>query len=60
MSIFVSILVMAAIGTIRWFLNKGSFTTKVVETIVIGLIAAAVGFIAGQVLIFLGISGVSI
>ncbi len=60
MSIFVSVTVMAAIGTIRWLLNKGSFTSKVVETIVVGLIAAAIGFVAGQVLIFLGINGVAV
>lgn len=60
MSIFVSVLVMGMIGTFRWWLNKGSWKSKVTETIVIGLVAAAIGFAAGEVLNLLGISGVSI
>lgn len=60
MSLIVSVLVMAFIGFMRWWLNKGSLGSKVVETIVIGILAAAVGFIAGEVLRFVGISGVSI
>ena len=60
MSIFVSVLVMAFIGMTRWWLNKGKMTSKIVETIVIGLIAAAIGFIAGEALRFFGISGVSV
>ena len=60
MSIFVSIVVMGFIGGLRWWLNKGSLGTKVIETIVIGLVAAAVGFIAGEALRFLGISGMSV
>lgn len=60
MSIFVSILVMALIGVMRWWLNRGNFGTKIVETIVIGLVAAAIGFLAGEALTFFGISGVSI
>ena len=59
MSIFVSVLVMSFIGTLRWWLNRGSFGTKIAETIVIGLVAAAIGFIAGEALRFFGISGVS-
>ena len=60
MSIFVSVLVMAFIGSIRWWLNKGSFGSKVIETIIIGLVAAAIGFIAGEALRFFGISGISV
>ena len=59
-SIFLSILVMAFIGSIRWWLNKGSFKNKVIETIVIGLLASVIGFLAGETLRFLGMSGVSI
>lgn len=54
-SIFVSVFVMALIGVIRWWLNKGSFKTKIVETIIIGLLAAAIGFVAGEALRFFGI-----
>ncbi|OGD87400.1 hypothetical protein A2870_01495 [Candidatus Curtissbacteria bacterium RIFCSPHIGHO2_01_FULL_41_11] len=59
-SVVVSILVMILIGATRWFLNKGSLSNKVVETIVIGLLAAGIGFAAGEALNFFGISGVSI
>lgn len=59
-SLFMAILVMSLIGFIRWWLNKGSLGTKIVETIIIGLIAAGIGFLAGEVLNFFGISGVSI
>ncbi len=60
MSLIVAVLVMGLIGVLRWFLNKGSFGGKVVETIAIGLIAAGIGFAAGEVLNFLGISGVGV
>ena len=60
MSIFAAILVMATIGFFRWFLNRGSLTSKVAETITIGLLAAAVGFVAGEVLRLFGVSDVSI
>lgn len=53
-SIIISVLVMASIGFIRWFLNKGSLKSKVVETVTIGIIAAFVGFLAGEALHFLG------
>ena len=59
-SIFVSILVMGFIGALRWWLNKGSFGAKVSETIAIGLVAAGIGFAAGEVLNLLGISGVGV
>lgn len=59
-SIFVSIIVMGFIGALRWFLNRGSFGSKIVETIAIGLIAAGIGFLAGEALNLFGISGVSI
>ncbi|MBI2327037.1 VIT1/CCC1 transporter family protein [Candidatus Curtissbacteria bacterium] len=58
-SIFTSLFVMALIGVIRWWLNKGSLTTRVVETITIGFLAAAIGYAAGEALNFFGISGVS-
>lgn len=53
-SIVVSVLVMASIGSIRWFLNKGSLRGKVSETIVIGMVAAFIGYLAGLVLHLLG------
>lgn len=59
-SIFLSVFVMALIGVVRWWLNRGSLKTKIVETIVIGLAAAAIGFVAGEALRFFGISGGSI
>ncbi|MDP2632957.1 MAG: VIT1/CCC1 transporter family protein [Candidatus Curtissbacteria bacterium] len=60
MSVIVAIFVMALIGFIRWWLNKGSLGSKVTETIVIGLVAAGIGFAAGEALKLFGISGVSI
>lgn len=54
MSIIISIIIMALIGTIRWLLNKGSLYKKVTETITIGIIAAGVGFVAGEVIRLLG------
>lgn len=52
--------VMALIGSLRWYLNKGSLLSKVAETIIIGLIAAGVGFLAGEALKLFGVTGVSI
>lgn len=60
MSLIVAVFVMALIGALRWWLNKGGLSSKVVETIVIGLAAAAIGFAAGEVLNLLGISGVGV
>ena len=60
MSLIVAVLVMALIGSLRWFLNRGSYGSKVVETIVIGLTAAAIGFAAGWLLTFFGISGATL
>lgn len=60
MSIFVAVLVMGLIGCMRWFLNRGSFGRKIAETIIIGLVAAAIGFVAGEVLHFFGISEIAI
>lgn len=60
MSVIVAVFVMGLIGFIRWLLNKGSLGGKVSETIVIGIIAAAIGFIAGEVLNLLGVSGVGV
>ncbi|MDO8486763.1 MAG: VIT1/CCC1 transporter family protein [Candidatus Curtissbacteria bacterium] len=59
-SVIVAVLVMGFIGFFRWFLNKGSLKGKVMETIIIGILAAFVGFAAGQVLTVLGVQGVSI
>ena len=59
-SVFVSLLVMAFIGMLRWWLNKGRLATRVIETITIGLLAAVIGYVAGEALNFFGISGVSI
>ena len=56
-SVFAAIVVMALIGSLRWWMNKGSLGTKVVETIIIGLVAAGIGFLAGEALNFFGISG---
>lgn len=60
MSIFVSILVMAIIGGVRWWLNKGGLWSKILETVIIGIVAAAVGFLAGEALRYFGLSDVSI
>ena len=60
MSVIVAVFVMGMIGFFRWFLNKGSFGGKVAETKTIGLLAAAVGFVAGEALRFFGITNVSI
>src|SRR3990167_9354506 len=60
MSVIVAVFVMGTIGFFRWFLNKGSFTGKVAETITIGLLAAAVGFVAGEALRLFGIFDISI
>lgn len=54
-SLFVAILVMAFIGFMRWWLNKGSLGSKLIETIIVGLIAAGIGFLAGEALNFFGI-----
>ncbi|OGD88151.1 hypothetical protein A3J17_04975 [Candidatus Curtissbacteria bacterium RIFCSPLOWO2_02_FULL_40_11] len=56
MSIIIALFVMAFIGIIRWFLNKGSLSAKVSETVMIGIIAVGVGFVAGEVIRFLGYS----
>ncbi|OGD86715.1 hypothetical protein A2164_03565 [Candidatus Curtissbacteria bacterium RBG_13_35_7] len=56
MSILIAVTVMAFIGFIRWFLNKGSLGRKVSETITIGIIAAGIGFIAGEVIRLFGFS----
>lgn len=55
-SIIVSLTVMASIGLIRWYLNKGSVRGKIVETVIIGMIAAFIGFIAGEILRLFGYS----
>lgn len=56
MSIIISLVVMVFIGVIRWYLNKGSLSRKLTETVVIGVLAAFIGFLAGEVLRFLGYS----
>lgn len=53
-SVLVAVLVMASIGLIRWWLNKGSLKGKVTETIIIGMVAAFIGYVAGWVLKFFG------
>lgn len=60
MSIIVAVFVMGLIGFVRWLLNKGSLSGKIGETITIGIIAAAIGFLAGEVLNMLGLSGVGV
>lgn len=59
-SIFTSILIMSLIGFLRWWLNKGNLGGKITETIAIGLLAAGIGYVAGEALNFFGISGVGI
>ena len=56
MSVIVSVFVMSLIGATRWFLNKGSLKGKVVETVTVGVIAALVGFLAGEAIKILGLS----
>jgi VIT1/CCC1 family predicted Fe2+/Mn2+ transporter len=55
-SVVVAISIMYLIGFIRWTLTRKYFKAKVVETISIGIIAAAIGFLAGEVLRIVGIS----
>ncbi len=55
-SIAAAIMVLALIGFWRWRLNRGSFLSKVGETVVIGLIAAGIGLVAGLILSYLGYS----
>lgn len=59
-SVFVAILVMSFIGFMRWWLNRGGLGSKIVETIIIGLVAAGVGFLAGEALNRFGISGIAL
>ena len=56
----VGIFLMWLIGFIRWLLNKGSLGGKVSETIIIGIVAATIGFIAGEVLNLLGVSAAGV
>lgn len=53
-SFLLGIVVLLGIALIRWFLNKGSLGKKMVETIIIGMIAALIGYIAGLVLKLFG------
>lgn len=55
-AIALALLVMVAIGTMRYILNRGNFGRTITETIIIGIIATLVGFLAGQFLNALGIS----
>jgi len=59
-SLLVAILVMGLIGFMRWFLNRGNLGSKIGETIVIGLLAAGIGFAAGWALTSLGINGMGV
>lgn len=54
MSVIIAVIIMGLIGTFRWFLSKKNLKGKVTETIVIGIIAAGIGFIAGELLNLLG------
>lgn len=58
MSIFIAILFLGLIGFFRWFLNKGGLGRKMAETIIIGVIATFIGFVAGEVMRFFGLGGV--
>ncbi len=53
-SFIVGILVLVGIAVIRWFLNKGSLGQKVAETVIIGVVAALIGYVAGLVLKLFG------
>jgi len=55
-SFLVGIIVLLGIALIRWFLNKGSLGRKIIETVVIGMIAALVGYVAGLVLKLFGLN----
>jgi len=56
MSIIIAVFVMGLIGFIRWLLSKRNLSGKIIETIIIGIIAAGIGFLAGELLILLGYS----
>lgn len=55
-SFILGILVLVGIALVRWFLNKGSLSKKLVETIVIGVVAAMVGYVAGLILKLFGLN----
>lgn len=59
-SLIAAIFVMVFIGLVRWHLNKGNLASKILETVVIGMIAAGIGFAAGKALNIFGISNISI
>ena len=54
-SILVSVFIMGFIGVLRWVFDRGSFSKRIAETVVIGLLAAAIGFLAAEALQFFGI-----
>jgi len=60
LSVIASVVVMAFIGVFRWWLNKGGLSKKIVETIVIGLLAAGIGFLAGEILRYVGITEIAL
>ncbi len=59
-SIGAAVIVMALIGFWRWRLNKGSLFAKMGETILIGLVAAGIGLVAGLLLSVLGVATPSV
>lgn len=54
-AIAVALIVLIIIGTIRVYLNKSQWTRTIVETIIIGIMATLVGFLAGVFINALGI-----
>lgn len=59
LSFIAAILVKVLIGFIRWFLNKGSLSRNVTETVLIGIFAAAIGFGSSELLRLWGIAGMT-
>lgn len=58
MAVIIAILVMSGIGFLRWSLTGKSLGKKILETITIGMIAALVGFLAGEALRLVGVTDI--
>lgn len=57
-AIIMALLVMATIGTLRYILNRGNYGRTIVETLLIGIIATLIGFLAGEFISALGLEAI--
>lgn len=55
-AIIMALLVMVTIGTTRFILNRGNYGRTIAETIMIGIIASLVGFLAGELISAMGLT----